>query len=251
MADAHADCEPRRLRSRPARRRFTRRIACRRDRRPRGPRRPRPGALPRDAGRAGPARGAARSRSATGRRTGIEGFRQAVAHGIAYLPRDRRATGIFPTLSILDNFAISTVGRDVRVGLISKAAPARALRGLPREAVDRRAAIRMRRSPRCRAATSRRCCSPAALALRAPLPAAQRPDPRRRHRDAACPLRRVPRARRRGHGAGHPVQRDRGDRRALPPRARLPRERAVARRISGEAMTSERGDRRDVRRAQA
>jgi len=51
--------------------------------------------------------------------TRIEGFRQAVRHGIAYLPRDRRATGIFPTLSILDNFSIATVGRDVRAGLIS------------------------------------------------------------------------------------------------------------------------------------
>ncbi len=52
----------------------------------------------------------------------IEGFRQAVRHGIAYLPRDRRATGIFPTLSILDNFAIATIARDVRGGLISRTA---------------------------------------------------------------------------------------------------------------------------------
>lgn len=49
----------------------------------------------------------------------IEGFRQAVREGIAYLPRDRRATGIFPALSILDNFAIATVTRDVHGGLIS------------------------------------------------------------------------------------------------------------------------------------
>jgi ribose transport system ATP-binding protein len=42
----------------------------------------------------------------------IEGLRSAVAAGIAYLPRDRRATGIFPTQSVLDNFAISSVGRD-------------------------------------------------------------------------------------------------------------------------------------------
>ncbi len=51
--------------------------------------------------------------------TRVDGFRQAVRHGIAYLPRDRRATGIFPTLSILDNFSIATIGRDVRGGLIS------------------------------------------------------------------------------------------------------------------------------------
>lgn len=49
----------------------------------------------------------------------VEGFRQAVREGIAYLPRDRRATGIFPALSILDNFSIATLGRDVRSGLIS------------------------------------------------------------------------------------------------------------------------------------
>jgi ribose transport system ATP-binding protein len=51
--------------------------------------------------------------------TRIESFRQAVREGIAYLPRDRRATGIFPALSILDNFSIATIGRDVRGGLIS------------------------------------------------------------------------------------------------------------------------------------
>ncbi|MDQ0323214.1 ribose transport system ATP-binding protein [Pararhizobium capsulatum DSM 1112] len=51
----------------------------------------------------------------------ISDFRMAVANGIAYLPRDRRATGIFPMQSVLDNFAISTVGRDARFGLISAA----------------------------------------------------------------------------------------------------------------------------------
>ena len=53
-----------------------------------------------------------------GSRTRVTGFRAAVAHGVAYLPRDRRATGIFPTQSVLDNFAISTVGRDALFGLI-------------------------------------------------------------------------------------------------------------------------------------
>jgi ribose transport system ATP-binding protein len=51
----------------------------------------------------------------------IRSFRQAVRSGIAYLPRDRRATGIFPSMSILDNFAIATVGRDRKLGLISMA----------------------------------------------------------------------------------------------------------------------------------
>ncbi|OBQ74398.1 ATP-binding cassette domain-containing protein [Mesorhizobium erdmanii] len=52
----------------------------------------------------------------------ITGFRKAVASGIAYLPRDRRANGIFPTQSVLDNFAVSTLSRDARLGLISPAA---------------------------------------------------------------------------------------------------------------------------------
>jgi ribose transport system ATP-binding protein len=55
----------------------------------------------------------------SGRRTKITGFRTAVNNGIAYLPRDRRATGIFPSQSVLDNFAISTVERDTRFGLVS------------------------------------------------------------------------------------------------------------------------------------
>lgn len=49
----------------------------------------------------------------------VTSFRRGVAAGIAYLPRDRRATGIFPTLSIVDNFAIASIGRDTRFGLIS------------------------------------------------------------------------------------------------------------------------------------
>ena len=52
----------------------------------------------------------------------ITSFRRGVASGIAYLPRDRRATGIFPTLSIIDNFAIASIGRDARFGLISTSA---------------------------------------------------------------------------------------------------------------------------------
>jgi ribose transport system ATP-binding protein len=52
----------------------------------------------------------------------ITGFRKAVSSDIAYLPRDRRASGIFPTQSVLDNFAISTLARDTRLGLISPAA---------------------------------------------------------------------------------------------------------------------------------
>src|SRR5579872_4241746 len=36
----------------------------------------------------------------------IENFHHGARLGIAYLPRDRRTAGIFPNLSVLDNFAI-------------------------------------------------------------------------------------------------------------------------------------------------
>lgn len=58
-------------------------------------------------------------RSEKGRDHAVRGFRAAVAHGLAYLPRDRRTTGIFPTLSILDNFAIATIRKDCTGGIIS------------------------------------------------------------------------------------------------------------------------------------
>ncbi|MGH7122605.1 MAG: ATP-binding cassette domain-containing protein [Acetobacteraceae bacterium] len=52
----------------------------------------------------------------------LTGVKQAVRQGVAYLPRDRRTTGIFPTLSVVDNFAIATLERDRRFGLISRSA---------------------------------------------------------------------------------------------------------------------------------
>lgn len=52
----------------------------------------------------------------------IGSFHDTVRRGVAYLPRDRRWTGIFPALSVLDNFAISTAGRDTSAGLISASA---------------------------------------------------------------------------------------------------------------------------------
>jgi ribose transport system ATP-binding protein len=50
----------------------------------------------------------------------VSGFRQAVRHGLAYLARDRRANGIFPSLSILDNFGIVAIDRFTRFGLIDR-----------------------------------------------------------------------------------------------------------------------------------
>lgn len=40
-------------------------------------------------------------------------------HGIVYLPQDRKSEGIFPSLSILDNFRMLTLSRSSRYGLQS------------------------------------------------------------------------------------------------------------------------------------
>jgi ABC-type sugar transport system ATPase subunit len=50
----------------------------------------------------------------------ITSFRQAVRRGVAYLARDRRANGIFPSLSILDNFGLVSMDRDRWFGLIDR-----------------------------------------------------------------------------------------------------------------------------------
>lgn len=57
---------------------------------------------------------------AGGERVAISSFRQAVRRGVAYLARDRRANGIFPSLSILDNFGVVSMGRDLRFGFIDR-----------------------------------------------------------------------------------------------------------------------------------
>ena len=51
----------------------------------------------------------------------IRSLRAAVRHGIAYLPRDRRTTGVFATMSVVQNFAIAAPGRDRWFGLIDPA----------------------------------------------------------------------------------------------------------------------------------
>jgi ABC-type sugar transport system ATPase subunit len=50
----------------------------------------------------------------------IVSFRQAVRRGVAYLARDRRSNGIFPSLSILDNFGLVSMASDRRFGLIDR-----------------------------------------------------------------------------------------------------------------------------------
>ena len=55
-----------------------------------------------------------------GERVTFSCFRLAVRRGVAYLARDRRANGIFPSLSILDNFGVVSMGRDLRFGFIDR-----------------------------------------------------------------------------------------------------------------------------------
>jgi ABC-type sugar transport system ATPase subunit len=45
---------------------------------------------------------------------------EAARHGVVYLPRDRRATGIFPVLSVLDNFAIPSMPRFSLAGILDR-----------------------------------------------------------------------------------------------------------------------------------
>ncbi|WP_442542678.1 sugar ABC transporter ATP-binding protein [Arthrobacter sp. KN11-1C] len=55
-----------------------------------------------------------------GRRTAVSTSASAQKLGIAYVPRERRAESIFPWMSILENFALGTPGRDASAGWLSK-----------------------------------------------------------------------------------------------------------------------------------
>jgi ribose transport system ATP-binding protein len=50
----------------------------------------------------------------------VTGHRQVARNGIAYLPRDRRTSGIFPLLSILDNFGLPSMSRCSTFGIVSR-----------------------------------------------------------------------------------------------------------------------------------
>jgi ribose transport system ATP-binding protein len=64
----------------------------------------------------------------SGNRVEITDLQTAARCGLAYLPRDRKTQGIFAALSVLDNFGISTLGRDSRAGIISGAGMLRRFR---------------------------------------------------------------------------------------------------------------------------
>jgi ABC-type sugar transport system ATPase subunit len=53
---------------------------------------------------------------------------EAERRGIAYVPRDRAVDGVFETLSIRDNFALPTLRRDTRFGLLDRSSTERRLR---------------------------------------------------------------------------------------------------------------------------
>jgi ABC-type sugar transport system ATPase subunit len=57
-----------------------------------------------------------------GAETQVRSSRHAASLGIGYVPRDRRAESLFAPLSIRENFAAATSGRDRRRGLLSGAA---------------------------------------------------------------------------------------------------------------------------------
>ncbi len=54
-----------------------------------------------------------------GRESVLRSARDAVRHGVVYVPRDRRTESIFESRSVLDNFGLPTMGLDSRFGIIS------------------------------------------------------------------------------------------------------------------------------------
>lgn len=70
------------------------------------------------AGTTPPTSGSIKVRDESGRYD-IDDAWAAYDHGVVYLPQDRKAEGIFPSLSILDNFRMLTLSRSSRFGLLS------------------------------------------------------------------------------------------------------------------------------------
>jgi ABC-type sugar transport system ATPase subunit len=65
-------------------------------------------------------------------RVGVGAIRsraQAAARGLAYVPRDRRGEALFGPLSIAENFAVATMRRDRRAGLLAHRRTAARLAG--------------------------------------------------------------------------------------------------------------------------
>lgn len=69
------------------------------------------------------------ARHLDGQETVVTSPRSAASAGIAYVPRDRRTESVFERLSILDNFALPTLNRFRRLGLIDDTSIREALAG--------------------------------------------------------------------------------------------------------------------------
>ena len=59
----------------------------------------------------------------------IHNLRHAASARVGYMPSDRKKNGIFPTLSVQDNFTIGNLGRFSRLGWLSKHAAKTTLNG--------------------------------------------------------------------------------------------------------------------------
>lgn len=57
-----------------------------------------------------------------GRPTRLRGLRAAMARGIAYVPDDRKAEGLFLSMSVIDNFVVTGLRRFARLGWIDRTA---------------------------------------------------------------------------------------------------------------------------------
>lgn len=66
---------------------------------------------------------------ASGRERELASREAAHRERVAYVPRERRGESLFEWMSILDNFAVPTIHRDARAGLVRPAATARRLAG--------------------------------------------------------------------------------------------------------------------------
>lgn len=56
----------------------------------------------------------------SGERQAYRNHHDAAKRGVVYLPRDRRATGIFPVLSVLDNFGMPSMPHFSRGGILNR-----------------------------------------------------------------------------------------------------------------------------------
>ncbi|HRY24464.1 MAG: sugar ABC transporter ATP-binding protein [Geminicoccaceae bacterium] len=67
-----------------------------------------------------PVDGTVTIRTEVGREAPVTSLAEAVRLGVAYLPRDRRGTGIFPGQSVFDNFAIAALPRHATLGVVRR-----------------------------------------------------------------------------------------------------------------------------------